>query len=91
MTRLAGHLCTRPTEVSGVPVEACQPCVGVCLGLGLLRRLSLLCYPRFISEEGGQLQDSASLWLLLSTLLVWENSIMIESLKTQSLQREYFK
>ena len=42
MTRLAGHLCTRPTEVSGVPVEACQPCVGVCLGLGLLRRLSLL-------------------------------------------------
>ena len=49
MTRLAGHLCTRPTEVSGVPVEACQPCGGVCLGLGLLRRLSLLCYPRFIS------------------------------------------
>ena len=41
MTQLAGHLCTRPTEVSGVPVEACQPCVGVCLGLGLLRRLSL--------------------------------------------------
>ena len=32
MTWLAAQLCIRPVEVSGVPVESCQPCTGVCCG-----------------------------------------------------------
>lgn len=32
MTWSAAQLCIRSAEVSGVPVESCQPCVGVCRG-----------------------------------------------------------
>ena len=70
------------------PASLALECV---VGLGLLRTVSLLSCSSFVSLEGGQLQESACLWLLPSALLMWENNVVIESLKTQSLQREYFK